>query len=92
MEHERPETFVLLSGKFVMPSKDFGSNGPRFESAVAAALSPWTRLFTPFVPRRSLHISFYYGYLAILVKYTLAKKKKKVIAQNGDVFSLGFLF
>ena len=27
--------------------------------AVAAALSPWTRLFTPVVPRRSLHISFY---------------------------------
>ena len=27
--------------------------------AVAAALSPWTRLFTPIVPRRSLHISFY---------------------------------
>ena len=42
--------------------------------AVAAALSPWTRLFTPIVPRRSLHISFYY--LAILVKHILAKKKK----------------
>ena len=27
--------------------------------AVAAALSPWTRLFTPIVPRRSLHILFY---------------------------------
>ena len=27
--------------------------------AVAAAFSPWTRLFTPIVPRRSLHISFY---------------------------------
>ena len=27
--------------------------------AVTAALSPWTRLFTPIVPRRSLHISFY---------------------------------
>ena len=27
--------------------------------AAAAALSPWTRLFTPIVPRRSLHISFY---------------------------------
>ena len=27
--------------------------------AVAAALSPWTRLFTPIVSRRSLHISFY---------------------------------
>ena len=28
--------------------------------AVAAALSPWTiaRLFTPFVPRRRIHISF----------------------------------
>ena len=30
-----------------------------WNSAVAAALSPWTRLFTPIVPRRSLHISFY---------------------------------
>ena len=28
--------------------------------AVAAALSPWTRLFTPIVSRRNLHISFYY--------------------------------
>ena len=27
--------------------------------AVAGVLSPWTRLFTPIVPRRSLHISFY---------------------------------
>ena len=27
--------------------------------AVAAALSPWKRLFTPIVLRRSLHISFY---------------------------------
>ena len=27
--------------------------------AVAAALSPWTRLYTPIVPRRSLHFSFY---------------------------------
>ena len=27
--------------------------------AVAAALSPWIRLFTPIVPRRSLNISFY---------------------------------
>ena len=26
---------------------------------VAAALSPWTRLFTPIVPRRSLYISVY---------------------------------
>ena len=43
--------------------------------AVAAALSPWTRLFTPIVPRRSLHISFY---LAILVKYILAKKKSRL--------------
>ena len=34
--------------------KNLGSN-----PAVAAALSPWTRLFTPIVPRRSLHISFY---------------------------------
>ena len=42
---------------------------------VAAALSPWTRLFTPIVPRRSLHSSFYISYLAILVKYMLAQKK-----------------
>ena len=28
-------------------------------AVAAAALSPWTRLFTPIVPRRSLHISFY---------------------------------
>ena len=41
-------------------------------SSMSAALSPGTRLFTPIVPRRSLHISFYY--LAILVKYILAKK------------------
>ena len=43
--------------------------------AVAAALSPWTRLFTPIVPRRSLHIVASISYLAILVKYILAKKK-----------------
>ena len=48
--------------------------------AVAAALSPWTRLFTPIVPRRSLHIN----YLAILVKYILAKKKKKKKKKNYD--------
>ena len=34
----------------------FGSNPA---VAAAYALSPWTRLFTPIVPRRSLHISFY---------------------------------
>ena len=36
-----------------------GTLGPISYTAVAAALSPWTRLFTPIVPRRSLHISFY---------------------------------
>ena len=44
-------------GYGVMQTSDqtvLGSN-----PAVAAALSPWTRLFTPIVPRRSLHISFY---------------------------------
>ena len=42
-------------------ASDFGSKLMVLGSnpAVAAALSPWTRLFTPIVPRRSLHISFY---------------------------------
>ena len=45
--------------------------------AVAAALSPWTRLFTPIVPRRSLHISFYQlpGHPCKI--YTGKKKKKR---------------
>ena len=43
--------------------------------AVAAALSPWTRLFTPIVPRRSLHISFYL--LSAILKIYTGKKKKK---------------
>ena len=41
--------------------------------AMAAALSAWTRLFTPIVPRRSFHISFY-SYLTILVKLYWQKK------------------
>ena len=44
--------------------------------AVAAALSPWTRLFTPIVPRRSLHISFYL--LSAILKIYTGKKKKKI--------------
>ena len=46
------------SGKSVTAS-DFGSTVLGSNPAVAVALSPWTRLFTPIVPRRSLHISFY---------------------------------
>ena len=46
------------SGQSVTAS-DFGSNGPGSNPAVSVALSPWTKLFTPIVPRRSLHISFY---------------------------------
>ena len=44
--------------------------------AVAAALSPWTRLFTPIVPRRSLHISFYLLSGHPCKIYTGKKKKK----------------
>ena len=44
--------------------------------AVAAALSPWTRLFTPIVPRRSLHISFYQLSGHPCKIYTGKKKKK----------------
>ena len=43
--------------------------------AVAAALSPCTRLFTPIVPRRSPLTLASISYLAIHVKYILAKKK-----------------
>ena len=45
--------------------------------AVAAALSPWTRLYTPIVPRRSLHISFYKLSGHPCKIYTGKKKKKK---------------
>ena len=45
--------------------------------AVAAALSPWTRLFTPIVPRRNLHISFYQLFGHPCKIYTGKKKKKK---------------
>ena len=44
--------------------------------AVAAALSPWTRLFTPIVQGEAFTFASI-SYLAILVKYILAKKKKK---------------
>ena len=45
--------------------------------AVAAALSPWTRLFTPIVPRRSLHISFYQLSGHPCKIYTGKKKKNR---------------
>ena len=41
--------------------------------AVAAALSPWTRLFTPIVPRRAFTLASI-SYLVIFVKYILAIK------------------
>ena len=41
-----------------------------------AALSPWTRLFTPIVPRRSLHISFYWLSGHPCKIYTGKKEKK----------------
>ena len=50
--------------------------GSRSNPAVAAALSPWTRLFTPIVPREAFTLASI-SYLAILVKYILEKKKKK---------------
>ena len=44
--------------------------------AVAAALSPWTRLFTPApLSQGEAFTSAFIRYLAILVKYILAKKK-----------------
>ena len=46
--------------------------------AVAAELSPWTSLFTPNVPRRSLFTLASLSYMAILVNYILAKKKKEL--------------
>ena len=51
--------------------------------AVAAALSPWTRLFTPSVPRRSLHISFYWLSGHPCKIYTGKKKKKKKDDKTG---------
>ena len=45
--------------------------------AVAAALSPWTRLFTPIVPRRSLHTSFY-SLSGHPCKINTGKKKKEM--------------
>ena len=42
--------------------------------AVAAALSPWTRLFTPISQGEAFTLASI-SYLAILVKYILAKKK-----------------
>ena len=57
--------------------------------AVAAALSPWTRLFTPIVPRRREAFALAsISYLAILVKYILAKKKKKKKKKLAQVSSL----
>ena len=53
--------------------------------AVTAALSPWTRLFTPIVPRRSLHISFYQLSGHPCKIYTGKKKKKKKIAHTVTI-------
>ena len=50
--------------------------------AVAAALSPWTRLFTPIVPRRSLHISFYQLFGHPCKIYT-SKKKIKITVREA---------
>ena len=44
--------------------------------AVAAALSPWTRLLLPLSQGEAFTLASI-SYLAILVKYILAKKKKK---------------
>ena len=44
--------------------------------AVAAALSPWTRLYTPSSQGEAFTLASI-SYLAILVKYILAKKKTK---------------
>ena len=55
--------------------------------AVAAALSPWTRLFTPIVPRRSLHISFY-SLSGHPCKIYTGKKKKKM-AKSTSLFHKG---
>ena len=57
--------------------------------AVVAALSPWTRLFTPFVPRRSLHISFYQLSGHPCKIYTGKKKKKKNCSSHIQSSSLG---
>ena len=53
----------------------------RSNPAVAAALSPWTRLFTPIVPRKAFTLASI-SYLAILVKYILAKKRKEKLCDN----------
>ena len=54
--------------------------------AVAVALSPWTRLFTPIVPRRSLHTSFYKLSGHPCKIYTGKKKKVTLFpAQSSDL-------
>ena len=57
--------------------------------AVAAALSPWTRLFTPIVPRRSLHISFnkLSGHPCKIYAGKKKKKKKKKLLQCKYMWS-----
>ena len=60
--------------------------------AVAAALSPWTRLFTPIGPRRSLHISFYQLSGHPCKIYTGKKKKKCKTQQHCNMPYTSFLF
>ena len=53
------ENVFFLAAAKPFFSQAFNSSVVGSNPALAAALSPWTRLFTPTVPRRSLHISFY---------------------------------
>ena len=46
--------------------------------AVAAALSPWTRLFTPMSQGEAFTLASI-SYLAILVKYILKKKRQPIL-------------
>ena len=54
--------------------------------AMAAALSPWTRLFTPIVPRRSLHISFYKSYYFLHCGSVLTVADSRTQKLNSDKF------
>ena len=74
------------SGQSVTVS-DFGSNGPRFESGRGRCVESLDKALYSHchvVPRRSLHMSLAsISYLAILVKYILAKKKKVPYATDS---------
>ena len=59
--------------------------------AVAATLSPWTRLFTPIAPRRSLHTLASISYLAILVKYIIQKNVSRGLGQSTQEPSCSWL-